>query len=558
MFFSTSPLTTYTGLELCPSLAPEGERVAFAWDGPKQDNFDIYVKQIGDGQLLRLTNEAAPDISPAWSPDGKSIAYLHTVGNNEPEVSLIPAVAPYIRRSLGRVTVLSDTYFRLHYIAWSADSKWLVVADAPRASETSSLYLVSRDTGERQRLTFPPLDSDDFDPAFSPDMKYLAFVRYSALGASASDLYLLLLSKDLKAEGLPQRLTSFDRKVSSPVWSPDARSILFTRQQPAGIHSFWRINISPSLRIEPVPIPAEDGLSVTLSSSGKRLVYSRDTSNTNIWKIQLAQDASQKVQRIFPWVTSTANENNPSFSPDGGQVAFQSLRSGTGEIWLCDRNGSSQRQLTNLGSLLSGFPRWSPDGKQLVFHSRMTSSANLYLISAAGGRPRRLTTGPSSDTMPSWSHDGKWIYFASRRTGEPHIWKMSPEGGPGYQVLQARGFCPLESKDGTALYYVTLPDFDLHRLPLATGPEQKVLSSVAGHGTSYAPANSGIYFIRTMAHSKAQELAFFSYATRQTRSIATLPAKAGLGLALAPDEHSLLYGQTDQGGSDLMLVDQFH
>jgi DNA-binding winged helix-turn-helix (wHTH) protein len=57
VFYTSVPLTSYVGSEICPSFAPDGERVAFAWDGEKQDNFDIYVRQIGDGTLLRLTSD---------------------------------------------------------------------------------------------------------------------------------------------------------------------------------------------------------------------------------------------------------------------------------------------------------------------------------------------------------------------------------------------------------------------------------------------------------------------------------------------------------------------
>ena len=49
VFYTSVPLTSYVGSEICPSFAPDGERVAFAWDGEKQDNFDIYVKLIGGG-----------------------------------------------------------------------------------------------------------------------------------------------------------------------------------------------------------------------------------------------------------------------------------------------------------------------------------------------------------------------------------------------------------------------------------------------------------------------------------------------------------------------------
>jgi DNA-binding winged helix-turn-helix (wHTH) protein len=82
------PLTTYPGFERSPALSPEGERVAFTWDGEKQDNFDIYVKAIAAGAPLRLTTNAAADISPAWSPDGGTIAFLRRLGEGRNKVAM--------------------------------------------------------------------------------------------------------------------------------------------------------------------------------------------------------------------------------------------------------------------------------------------------------------------------------------------------------------------------------------------------------------------------------------------------------------------------------------
>ena len=45
------------------------------WNGEKQDNFDIYLKQIGADTLLRVTTDPEKDFGPAWSPDGRSIAF---------------------------------------------------------------------------------------------------------------------------------------------------------------------------------------------------------------------------------------------------------------------------------------------------------------------------------------------------------------------------------------------------------------------------------------------------------------------------------------------------
>ncbi len=74
------PLTSYPGFEWSPALSPDGNQVAFSWNGEKQDNFDIYIKLIGSSPPHRLTRDPAEDGSPAWSPDGRSIAFLRYPG----------------------------------------------------------------------------------------------------------------------------------------------------------------------------------------------------------------------------------------------------------------------------------------------------------------------------------------------------------------------------------------------------------------------------------------------------------------------------------------------
>jgi DNA-binding winged helix-turn-helix (wHTH) protein/Tol biopolymer transport system component len=238
-FYTSVPLTSYVGSEICPSFAPDGERVAFAWDGEKQENFDIYVRQIGDGTLLRLTSDPKPDLSPAWSPDGRTIGFLRFNSDHRAEVLLMSSVAASPPKSLAAITAPMTLYPQLKFLAWSPDSKWLVVSDGPSYRDVMGLFLLSVETGEKRALTLPPKDYDDVDPAFSLN----GFARYRGGGTVASDLYVLNLSVDLQPQGSPERLTFYNGHSASPVWTSDGRALLFTRSEQPGNHSIWRISL---------------------------------------------------------------------------------------------------------------------------------------------------------------------------------------------------------------------------------------------------------------------------------------------------------------------------
>jgi tricorn protease-like protein len=79
---STASLTNYPGLQIQPAFSPDGKQVAFAWDGEKRENFDIYVKVVGAGAPLRLTSNPAAEYHPAWSPDGRRIAFCRALSDH--------------------------------------------------------------------------------------------------------------------------------------------------------------------------------------------------------------------------------------------------------------------------------------------------------------------------------------------------------------------------------------------------------------------------------------------------------------------------------------------
>ena len=135
---------------------------------------------------------------------------------------------------------------------------------------------------------------------------------------------------------------------------------------------------------------------------------------------------------------------------------------------------------------------------------------------------------------------------------------MPANGSAATQMTKRSGWCPLESADGQYLYYVTIPTLELWRVPLAGGPEEKIISGLAVTGSAYAPTKRGIYFIRPTKDRNNQELAYFRFATGKITALTPIPGHASLGLTFSSHERLILYGQIDQLGSDLMLVDNFH
>jgi TolB protein len=126
-------------------------------------------------------------------------------------------------------------------------------------------------------------------------------------------------------------------------------------------------------------------------------------------------------------------EFDPSWSPDGTQIAFRSERSGEPEIWLMNGDGTGQRRLT---AGLS--PAWSPDGSLIAF----SGTEGLSVI-RPDGKGRRVLPHTEGGEYPSWSPDGSRIAFNSNVTSQHTMYIARADGskvvdltsvGEGWQV----------------------------------------------------------------------------------------------------------------------------
>jgi eukaryotic-like serine/threonine-protein kinase len=147
----TVPLTSYSGRQITPAFSPDGKQVAFAWDGEQGGNFDIYVKLVDAGTPLRLTSSPAAEWSPAWSPDARYVAFCRSFSDHI-EIWMVPALGG-VERKLGEVA--SRTQWAGCGLSWSPDGKYLALVDKNAPREPHSIFLLSVETGDKRRLTSP-------------------------------------------------------------------------------------------------------------------------------------------------------------------------------------------------------------------------------------------------------------------------------------------------------------------------------------------------------------------------------------------------------------------
>ena len=573
--FRLVPLTGSLGFEVQPQFSPDGKEIAYAWAPGMGSLPDIYVKLLNEGSPVRLIppQDGVGHILPAWSPDGRYIACvrferppdLKPAANESPAQQiekrreLRPAAAVYMAPAVGGAEKKLFDVAEISDLRWSPDGTWLLTSERSERDGPLSLYRLSLDGSERRRLTFPPPNFyGDSLPVFSPDGRLIAFSRNFSSGGL--DIFVM----DANG-GEPRRLTFDAEHIRGIAFSQNGREIVFSSARGGGERrALWRVPVEGGTPKQ-LPFGSDDAESPAIPWKGNHLAYVQSTYSDKIWAYDIpAPGQAQTPGRVA--IGSRQSQAAPQFSPDGRRVAFASSRSGSWEIWVSAPDGANPVQLTSFGARQTGSPHWSPDGKQLAFDARPEKHSDIYVIDAAGGKPRRITSSGNNDAVvPNWSRDGHWIYYASNAGGNWDLWKTPLDGSrPPVQVTRQGGFAPFESSDGKTLYYAKWNDSGIYSMPVSGGPETEITGELLrGVWRYWSLTDKGIYLVRPGRQANSSEvvpmLSFFTFETKKITDLRTLekPPKQGPGMTVSPDGKLLLFCQSDDGGSEIMIVENF-
>src|SRR6267378_452728 len=192
---------------------------------------------------------------------------------------------------------------------------------------------------------------------------------------------------------------------------------------------------------------------IDLSPDGAEVAFSWNKSGSfEIYSAPIERE------RIYQLTDAKERSVWPRWSPDAKQLAFLRDRGGDErfDIWLVDRDGEHERNLTNEPGVMHRDIAWSPDGAKLAYTANSGGKAfAVHVIDLATGTTRAVTDGSHDDMQPRWSPDGTLLVFWSRREStrtNADLYVVASSGGE-ITRLETR-----DGKDGVSIDAQWSPD----------------------------------------------------------------------------------------------------
>ena len=277
-----------SGLLLQPTAEPRlevatglGSKIAFTsdWDAPGTST-EIYVVNADGTGERQITSTTGNSNGPAWSPNGRSIAFHSNRGGGGFGGSDIYVVSASDPSDVHRLTYLTGALGGAHFANWSPDGRKVVFNSFWGGVPKRDIYVIDVDGTGLTKLTQDPdplVPIDDIRPDWSPDGSRIAFqsnrsvIEDPVTGSKSRNHDIFLMNPD--GTGVVQ-LTSHAATDAAPEWSPDGKRIAFQSNR-GGNDDIWVMEADGSGLVQLTNNAVRDA-KPSWSPDGKRIAFHRD------------------------------------------------------------------------------------------------------------------------------------------------------------------------------------------------------------------------------------------------------------------------------------------
>jgi len=448
-------LTSSEGAETDPAFSADGRWIAFS--GQYGGNTDVYVMPAAGGQPERLTWHPAPDIVQGWTPEGAILfqsgreaaptrfSKFYTVprGGGLPEPLALPqAYLGQMSADGGRIAYQETVYY---------DPEWRNY----RGGQAQPVSIVSTSTWER--ATAPWEGERHMDPVWMDGIVYYLSERDWAGNVWSFD-------PNTGGERQLTRHADFDVKslgAGAGVVIYEQAGYLHELEPASGrarkleIHVAGDMNWSQPRWEE---VPPTRFRNIDLSPTGKRALFE--------WRGELfsvpAKAGSWRNLTRSPGVA----DRHPAWSPDGSRIAWFSDAGGEYGLVIAEQDGSNPRRIDIPDPSFYFRPEWSPDGTKLAFTD---THYRVLVLDVESGGVEHVDTDryahPQRSLNPVWSPDSRWIAYARRLDNQLRaIFIHDTEARETHQLTDGTvdAIAPVWDESGMYLYFLASSDFGLN------------------------------------------------------------------------------------------------
>ena len=404
-------ITNADGFELSPTLSPDASMVAYSASSTADGG-------AGAAILVQTTTSAAPrtlsrpgpgdrDDLPAWSPDGREIAFARRSEDGACRVMLIAATGAGDEREIARCDRSELLSFD-----WLPDGSGLLFGTMTGTPEGGRMRVLNPVDGRWRDLDYAALPGDlDAVPKVSPDGRWIAFVRNPQMG----DVWRIPVGG-----GEAEQLTRLGAEMRGLAWAPDSRGIVFGIR----VDHESRLYLLDAETRTFADLGIEDAQAPVVSSQSGMLAFVHRRPHFGIRRIDAATGEDT------PLFASSGRDTQPILSPDGQQLAFSSDRAGRFELWWADlQRPDSLRPIEGVRPDTRQAPVWSPDGRRLLVSVRdENGTTSVMEIEPVTGHTAPLAIPGNRPMQAAYGPEGRLLVIEEDRDGRAALVAYAREG----------------------------------------------------------------------------------------------------------------------------------